>query len=45
MTVSFAALSYVGTLAVIVIADPDTCPDLDVLSGLLTDHLAGVAGH
>jgi diacylglycerol O-acyltransferase len=35
VTVSFAVLSYAGTLAVTVIADPDACPDLDVLRDAL----------
>jgi uncharacterized protein DUF1298 len=26
-------LSYAGTLAVTVLADPDTCPDLELLAG------------
>lgn len=39
VTVSFAALSYAGTLVVTVIADPDVCPDLDTLGDLLQTHL------
>ena len=39
VTVSFAALSYAGTLAVTVIADPDACPDLDDLGRLLQSNL------
>ena len=31
VTVAFAVLSYAGTLAVTVIADPETCPDLPVV--------------
>jgi hypothetical protein len=38
VTVSFAALSYAGDLAVTVIADPDTCPDLDDLARFLQAH-------
>ncbi len=39
VTVSFAALSYCGTLAVTVVADPDTCPDLDALAAALDEEL------
>ena len=39
VTVSFAALSYAGTLAVTVIADPEACPDLDALARLLQTQL------
>ncbi|MBL8777393.1 MAG: DUF1298 domain-containing protein [Acidimicrobiales bacterium] len=39
VTVSFATLSYAGTLAVTVIADPDACPDLDDLGRLLQSNL------
>lgn len=39
VTVSFAALSYAGTLAVTVVADPDTCPDLDDLAAALDEEL------
>jgi WS/DGAT/MGAT family acyltransferase len=39
VTVSFAVLSYVGTLTVAVIGDPDTCPDLDVLAEALGEEL------
>ncbi|HET6529454.1 MAG TPA: wax ester/triacylglycerol synthase domain-containing protein [Actinoplanes sp.] len=35
VTVAFAALSYAGTLAVTVIADPDACPDLDLVAAAL----------
>ncbi|TSA78448.1 DUF1298 domain-containing protein, partial [Deinococcus detaillensis] len=35
VTVSFAVLSYVGTLTITLIADPETCPDLgDLRDGL-----------
>lgn len=37
VTVSFAVLSYAGTLAITIIADPDACPDL----GTLRDALGG----
>jgi WS/DGAT/MGAT family acyltransferase len=43
VTVSFAALSYAGTLVVTVVADPDACPDLDDLRRLLQDQLAALA--
>jgi diacylglycerol O-acyltransferase / wax synthase len=39
VTVSFAVLSYAGTLAVTVIADPDACPDLDLLTDELRSEL------
>ena len=38
VTVSFAMLSYAGTLDVTVIADPDTCPDIDTLRDALQDE-------
>jgi diacylglycerol O-acyltransferase len=44
VTVSFAVLSYAGTLAVTVIADPDACPDLDVLRDGLDRELRALAG-
>jgi hypothetical protein len=40
VTVSFAVLSYAGTLTVSAIADPDRVPDLDVLTGALREELA-----
>ncbi len=39
VTVSFAALSYAGTLAVTIIADVDACPDLTALHHALSDEL------
>ena len=39
VTVSLAVLSYAGTLDVTLIADPDACPDLDVLRDALQDEL------
>ena len=39
VTVAFAALSYAGTLAVTVVADPDHCPDLTFLGTQLQDQL------
>ena len=44
VTVSFAVLSYAGALTVTLIADPDACPDLAVLRGLLAEELAALAG-
>ena len=44
VTVSFAALSYAGMLAVTVVADPDACPDLDGLGRLLQQHLDEITG-
>jgi diacylglycerol O-acyltransferase / wax synthase len=42
VTLSFAVLSYANSLAITVIADPDTCPDLPVLQGLLAEELTGL---
>ncbi|MFB9990406.1 wax ester/triacylglycerol synthase domain-containing protein [Deinococcus oregonensis] len=42
ITVSFAALSYAGRLTVL--ADPDTCPDLDDLQALLQAELEALTG-
>lgn len=39
VTVSFAALSYAGTMVLTVVADPDACPDLHVLVDSLRDEL------
>ncbi len=44
VTVSFAVLSYAGRLTVTLIADPDVCPDLAALRGLLAEELAALAG-
>lgn len=38
-TVGFAVLSYAGTLAVTIVADPDTCPDLPELGVQLQAEL------
>ena len=43
VTVSFAALSYAGTLAVTIIADPEACPDLELLRDLLERQLEELA--
>ena len=40
VTVSFAVLSYAGRLTITLIADPQTCPDLDRLQFLLQAELA-----
>ena len=42
VAVSFAALSYDDTLAVTIIADPEACPDLDVLADALQRQLDGL---
>ncbi|MEV0831077.1 wax ester/triacylglycerol synthase domain-containing protein [Nonomuraea rubra] len=42
VTVSFEILSYAGTVAITVIADPDNVPDLDELIAYLRDELAGI---
>lgn len=39
VTVSFAVLSYAGSLTVTLIADPDTCPDLPELRDALAEEL------
>ncbi len=39
VTVSFAVMSYAGSLVVTVIADPDACPDVAVLGELLAGEL------
>jgi diacylglycerol O-acyltransferase / wax synthase len=42
VTLSFAVLSYAGTLGTTVIADPDAVPDLHVLRDALQRHLDGL---
>src|SRR5262249_8964481 len=44
VTVAFAVLSYAGTLAVTVLADPRTCPDLALLAGALQPERARLGG-
>jgi len=39
VTVSFAVLSYAGSLSITLIADPDTCPDLSELRDALEEEL------
>ena len=39
VTVSFAVLSYAGTLTITLIADPDTCPDLSDLRDALEEEV------
>ena len=39
VTVSFAVLSYAGTLGITVMSDPAACPDLDTLRAALQDQL------
>ncbi|HEY5878711.1 MAG TPA: wax ester/triacylglycerol synthase domain-containing protein [Nakamurella sp.] len=41
--VAFAVLSYAGRLTVTVVADPDRCPDLERLAGLLQAQLDDLA--
>jgi len=41
--VMFVAISYAGSLAVSVVADPDHCPDLDLLGRALADELTAIA--
>jgi diacylglycerol O-acyltransferase / wax synthase len=40
VTVAFAVLSYAGTLTITIVADPDTCPELDLLREAISRHLA-----
>ena len=42
VAVSFAAMSYAGTISVAVLADPDVCPELDELCRLVDEELAAV---
>ncbi|TFB99247.1 MULTISPECIES: wax ester/triacylglycerol synthase domain-containing protein [unclassified Cryobacterium] len=42
VTVSFAVLSYAGSIEVTLAADPDTCPDLDALRALLEHEFAAL---
>ena len=39
VTVAFAVLSYAGTIGVTVMADPDACPDVDILRDALRAEL------
>jgi diacylglycerol O-acyltransferase / wax synthase len=39
ITVSFAVLSYAGSLTITLISDPDTCPDVSELRDLIEDEL------
>lgn len=39
VTVSFAVLSYAGSLTITLIADPDTCPDLSDLRDMIEEEL------
>lgn len=43
ITVAFAVLSYAGALVVTVVADPDSCPDLDALASQLQRELDAIA--
>lgn len=42
--VSFAVMSYAGTIAVVIVADPERQPDVDVLGTLLQQELDTVTG-
>jgi len=42
VSVAFAALSYAGTLAITVVADPDACPDLDVVPAALAEEFTAL---
>lgn len=39
VTVSFAVLSYAGSLTITLVADPDTCPDLSALRDVLEEEV------
>jgi diacylglycerol O-acyltransferase len=43
VTISFAVLSYAGTLVVVIVADPDCHPDLDTLTAMLQEELDSFA--
>lgn len=45
VTVSFAVLSYAGSVNITVIVDPDCCPDVAVLEGALAAELEALAPH
>lgn len=42
LTVSFTVLSYAGTVAITVVADPDRVPDLPALTRALRDEIASL---
>ena len=44
VTASFTALSYAGRLTLTMCADPDTCPDVGVLTGALSRQLTALTG-
>lgn len=44
VALSFAAISYAGSLVVVITADPERCPDVDVLAALLQSELDAAAG-
>ena len=44
ITVSFVAASYAGRFTITVVADPETCPDLDEFTSLLTTNIHAAAG-
>lgn len=44
VSLSFAVLSYAGTLGITVIADPEVCPDLAVLRDALDEELHALIG-
>ncbi len=44
ITVGFVALSYAGTLTITAIADPDRCPDLNVLTEQIQRELRVLSG-
>jgi len=44
VTVSFAALSYAGTMTVAIAVDPDVCPDADLLRAALRHQLESLSG-
>ncbi len=44
VTVSFAVLSYAGRMGVTIVADPDGCPDLELLEAAVERRLAELTG-
>jgi hypothetical protein len=43
VTVAFAVFSYAGSFTITIVADPDTCPDLPVLTDALQGELDALA--
>ena len=43
ITIGFQAMSYGGILTITAVADPDHCPDLDLLAQILQEELDALA--